>query len=185
MFRRFVVLPLVAVLLCAFLISLAVPKAHAASAHVASTCHVSQLVVHANGSRTISCLQATSKSSTKVSPNTISSPPCPADDLVLYYNGPFGSAAANNGPILCVYGNSNTPINLTVTVNGVSWNDKASAWWTGCQDVEFFVDSNGQGGIAYAAGSDYGFNSPAGNFPYQNVGNDQLSSVEMYSNHLC
>jgi hypothetical protein len=56
-----------------------------------------------------------------------------------------------------------------------SWNDQASSFYTGCSPVTFWTNINAEGGNAEALPYTYG------NFPDQGVGNDTLSSLELYS----
>lgn len=101
---------------------------------------------------------------------------CDDDALVLYWNSPVGNTS---GPWLCINGAG--VLNLTQSFNSYYWNDQASARWTGCYNDIFSVNSNQTGGTAYAPGSPDGEHSPSENFPYQNVGNDQLSSVYQFA----
>jgi hypothetical protein len=103
---------------------------------------------------------------------------CATSDLILYWNRPI---SANPQYYLCIRGSGF--INLNTNFLGRNWNDQASAFWTGCRDVNFYVDINLNGGSGWAAGSYHGLSSPSGTFPYgafgnnPGVGNDQLSSL--------
>ena len=59
--------------------------------------------------------------------------------------------------------------------NGTNWNDQASSAWTGAQCVEFWSDIKGSGH------KDTFGKYTAFNFPTADIGNDQLSSVTLYS----
>ncbi|HEU5380727.1 MAG TPA: hypothetical protein VFV38_35335 [Ktedonobacteraceae bacterium] len=57
-----------------------------------------------------------------------------------------------------------------------NWNDQASSFTTGCSGVDFFTDINAEGDWAYSDPYE------GHNFPYQGVGNDQLSSIVILNN---
>ena len=129
-------------------------------------------------------------------PTSTSGPSChntqniPNNDfLLLYYHGPAWSNTSQNGPILCIYYNAasgSATVNLTRIVDGRNWDNNVSAFWTGCQDVGFFKKIDGGGTSAYAAGSIYGALTDPTSFPYQGIGNDQLSSVTLIAGaHIC
>jgi len=102
------------------------------------------------------------------------------NDLVLYWNGPlYPPSTIPPGPILCVRGAGVLNLNQTFP-DGHNWNDQASAWWAGCSAGAFYVDINEGGGAAYFSGGS-GTSAPSANFPYGGVGNDQLSSIRLYS----
>jgi hypothetical protein len=160
----------------------------------ASSCTVTQVTLHGTADPTIQSVPCTTSKRTSkgngITPTiSTSGSSCPADDLILYYNGPVGAS----GPILCVSGDGT--LNLNHNFNGVWWNDVVSAWWTGCSDTFFYVDINKKGTFAFAEGSNYGLASPAGNFPYNSVpvygigsgtvGNDKLSSIALFPSWLC
>ncbi|MEO7022034.1 MAG: hypothetical protein ABI234_17920 [Ktedonobacteraceae bacterium] len=191
--RKSLVLLAVIFLLCTCLTLSLTPKSYASTSLLrVNSCTVTQITLHGTAAHTIQSMpcRTPKKTGAGVSPLiSTSSGVCPADDLILYYNGPVGAA----GPILCVGGFGE--LDLTFSLGGVFWNDVASAWWTGCQDAFFYVDIQRGGNFAFAQGSDNGASSPSGIFPYQSripfngrgtVGNDQLSSIYLQSgNHQC
>jgi hypothetical protein len=192
--KKDIFLPLASFLLCVGLLSAFASKSYAATTPKSSLsassaqCRVAQVTLHGTAASTMQCLH-TWTSTGAIVPNSTIDNLCLADSLVLYYNGPWGSQAANNGPILCI---KNAGVfDMRVTVDGVQWNDAASAWWTGCLNTIFYVNTPPlTAPYAEEPGSNYGLSSPHGNFPLntgdETVGNDQLSYVDMYaSNWSC
>jgi hypothetical protein len=160
---------------------LAVGPASAVSAEPSATakasCARTEVTLHTNGSPSMRCLTPVRAS---IAPLAGTDTSCPTDDLVLYWNGPIG---VSPNYTLCVNGSG--LLNLNQNFYGLDWNDEASAWWTGCRDVYFFVDINEGGDYAFEYGSYLGENAPSGIFPDQGVGNDQLSSVYLAGSHGC
>ena len=184
--RLAAVLSLVALLLLSVGAALGVHAAvspHAATASHAA-CHATQVMLHGRASPSVSCLERP-QGERRTLPRAGSSPLarlvgqdswCDDDALVLYWDSPVGSTT---GPWLCIDGAG--VLNLTQFFNSYYWNDQASAFWTGCYADEFAVNTNLGGATAYADGSYDGEYSPSHTFPYQGVGNDQLSSVYQFA----
>lgn len=181
--RKTIVLPLAAIFLCiCFTLSFAVTSYAAVPAHTTRNCTVTQITLHGTAAPTVQCK---SKVGTRkgIGHNNPITGSCSSDALLLFYNGPVGA----KGPVLCVTGFG--LLNLNQYFGGVWWNDVASAWWTGCADVNFYLNINKGGNWAFEPGSDYGNSSPSGNFPlntgHGTIGNDTLSSVYLVLAHLC
>lgn len=163
--------------------ALATPRAVAALAGSHASCQTTRVTLHGALAPTLQCLDGQKKeartrpvagSGAQAQPLAFVETACYDDDLVLFWNGPFYTY----GPQLCINGSG--LLNLNQTLNGRNWNDQASAWWTGCRDVEFASDINDSGYVDAAYGSWDGESSPNGNFPMDPgayLGNDMLSSV--------
>lgn len=100
-----------------------------------------EVTIQSHGSPDVRCLTTVRPG---VTPLAGTDATCPTDDLVLYWNGPVG-VSPNYLP--CINGSG--LLNLNQNFYGLDWNDEASAWWTGCRDVYFYVDINRGGGEAF------------------------------------
>ncbi len=168
-------------LFCLMVVSPANAQSTTTTAPLAG-CNTVEVTLHGTGAPASTCLD--SKPGV-VSPQVFARV-CKGDgsDLIIYWNGPIDVAHGifPSGPKLCIRGNGT--LNLAVTQpDGRNWNDKASAWWAGCSNGEFWLNAGHNWpweGSTFDGGN--GTFAPSGNFPYGNVGNDQLSQVELYSN---
>ncbi len=177
-FRLLMGLCLLAFLAGAAFVGYTVISPHQAAASHA-TCQTTQVTLHGSAAPTISCLDGQKGAArTRIVrgygplAQLAIQTGCDDDALILYKD------AYQSGATLCINGSG--LFNLT-WVSG--WNDQVSSWWTGCYNVLFFQDINEEGGIAEAQGSNDGESSPFGNFPYYEVGNDQLSSVYQFGSY--
>lgn len=164
-------------------LSVLFPGATTAHAATKPSCAVTDVTLHGTAAPTVTC-QATTM---MVHPDTEVVPQCWSKSyLELYWNGPVN---ARPNYVLCVNGdgvlNLNQQLQTSPDYDYRNWNDQASAWWTGCEDVTFYKDINQKGASVTEPGSAYGQNSPQGIFPLGGIGNDQLSSVWLHPATLC
>ncbi len=164
----------------------AISPHQAAASH--ATCQATQITLQGSAAPAVACLDGQ-----KHTMRTGGSGPlawyyqsgCPDDSLVLYWNGPLNPNTNTypSGPQLCVNGSG--LLNLCCSlINGLNWNDQASAFWSGCYDDVLYQDVNRGGGVGYGWGYPDGEQYPTwGNFPWGQVGNDQLSSIWQYNSH--
>jgi len=143
-----------------------------------ATCQKSEVVLQGKKTPNISCLDGSLSTNVQNAPYitdtyhtnlnpTLSVVGCPnSSALVLYWNGPINVSAGiiPSGPELCITGEGT--LNLAAqTINGLNWNDQASAFWAGCVGGNFYVNNNYYNPMAaYPAG--VGNAAPAYNFPY-------------------
>jgi hypothetical protein len=131
------------------------------------------LEVHLYGALPAKTTCLSSTPSRPVSPHTSQANCSNPAALWLYWD------ANESGSMICFIGSGF--VNLTGSyvwcyVVCYSWNDQASSFYTGCSPVNFWSDINTSGGSATVGPY------TKGNFPREQVGNDALSSVELFSN---
>lgn len=155
-------------------------------------CQTTQIELQGNAAPKVSCLDG-KKSSSGVTPNTYVET-CPESQaLELFWNGPLDvtHGVYPSGPRLCIRGQGH--LNLTGTINGLNWNDQASAWWAGCSGGLFYKDAYtySKPYAGFYAGDDQWGNFPYGDPIYYDgsqyakdnfyIPNDSLSGVDLFT----
>lgn len=139
------------------------------TAHAASVgCAHRMVQLHGSAAATSFC--ADKSASTSVTPD-VNISFCGSGDLKIYQNGSF------SGYEICFSGTGTANMTAYTMPNGVNWNDQASSATTGSNCVVFWSDTNERGN----ADSVSTFTSWQFWRSYSAVGNDALSSIDVYS----